>query len=966
MRRIIVGLAVSFAVFAALAGCASMGRGHGPVEAFTFQSGVNKVLARDVVGAIDERVEPKEIRVVVPAGTDLHALVATLSLSKEAVLAVVSSGSRVVQQNGVTPNDFSVPMTYSITVAGDKQPWTYRVFVREAEGNARLSMLAVPQGAILQPAFSPTVRRYTLDVPFATVKVRLEARGQTATLKSVTIDGAEIVGPAGAAVVDFASVQERSVAIDTLAEDGLTREQYVVTIRRGAPDSNASLAALELKDVPLMPAFAPGQLSYQAVVPFETTRLVLRARPQSPVAVISLGSAVIVRGGRAGTPALQFTGDPTAAAGAQVDFSSEDRLALVIIVTAEDQSVQQYLVDVQRAPPDRNNRLSDLSLTAATGDIALLPQFTPGRFGYTAEVPYSARQVNVLAMTQSRFAAVSIEAPPAPGGSRGTVVFAGNPQGKPGATVDFPPPVARLLFVLSVTAQDGSVQRYALDLRRGQPDRNADLASLVASGGSLSPAFSARAVSYDLVLSASVDSVKITASAASPAATITVAEQPGVKPAPSQSLTVAVAQGSATVLTFVVSAEEGSQRLYRVRISRETAPAALDGNALLQLLVVSGAQIAPSFDPSVILYNARIAADAESAAVTALPQSQLSSIMIDGQAAGKNARTITVPAGATRIVLIDVTAQNGAVVRYTLRLTRDMPAGKPSESVTQPGGTEAGGRQPAGGSAATSPADAGSDRILVSAKNLRLQRTEADGLTNAGDQIGNQARVTVRYYRSGEMITQYTVPVDVKQQGGVPAVTFSYRSNGVTLSRNRLVEVEAAIPTSKGRFLFYTESEAADSEISIDVPFLLYGDNPQVHWPAVGSMVQVGGYLSKLPPTKDRDVDKEAFDTNAKGEYSLGIEIFDARTGTSFGKDTVATKPGQGRSRMLTFGKGMLVPEGVTVKYVLTAKSKNGRLWTATDTTQVWTTKISYPTGFMPVLLLVSDDLAPETSGKGG
>jgi hypothetical protein len=106
-------------------------------------------------------------------------------------------------------------------------------------------------------------------------------------------------------------------------------------------------------------------------------------------------------------------------------------------------------------------------------------------------------------------------------------------------------------------------------------------------------------------------------------------------------------------------------------------------------------------------------------------------------------------------------------------------------------------------------------------------------------------------------------------------------------------------------------------------------------------------------------VDKEDFDKNSKGEYSISVEITDARTGFSYGKDAVSSPPGVGRDRALAFGKSIQVPEGAVAKYILTAKAKNGRLWTATGTAPVWTMLLNYPSGFQPVALAVSEDLAP-------
>ena len=111
MKRFVHGILLAISLVAALVGCLSAGRGQGPLATFAFLASANATLRQNAVGVVNEQREPKEILVVVPPGTDLHGLVATLSLGKGAGIAIISSGTRVAQQNGVTPNDFSVPVT---------------------------------------------------------------------------------------------------------------------------------------------------------------------------------------------------------------------------------------------------------------------------------------------------------------------------------------------------------------------------------------------------------------------------------------------------------------------------------------------------------------------------------------------------------------------------------------------------------------------------------------------------------------------------------------------------------------------------------------------------------------------------------------------------------------------------------------------------------------------------------------
>jgi hypothetical protein len=841
MKKIIRGAVVPLLVIAGLAGCLSMGRGHGPLDSFVFLAGVNQSLAQNVAGAIDERPDPQEIRVVVPPGTEVSALVATLSLNKEAKISVISSGRRVVQENGVTPNDFSVPVIYSIAVPGEKKPWDYKVFVREAQSNARLSMLILPRGSRLQPDFNPTVHSYMLEVPFATASVRIGARGQSPNMRSVVIDGAEFSGAQGTATVEFQGVQERTVTIQTLAEDGLVRDQYTVSITRAAPDSNAALALLDLQDTPIFPAFSPAQGGYQALAPFATKQLVVHANPQSDVATVTLAAAPIAGGGAGRAGQLQYRGDPASPAGALVSFPLAGRLALAITVTAEDGSEQQYLVDIRRAPPDRN----------------------------------------------------------------------------------------------------------------------ADLVSLSVSAGVLSPAFSPRIVSYRVGLPASAEGVAVTAVAASPVASVSVAELPNLTPAPRQVVTVAVEPGATNAASFMVVAEDGSQRIYRVQVQRAALP--LDGNALLSMLQLTGAQLVPAFDPSILQYDARVPANVESLALAVRPQGRLATVAIDGIPAENLARTVSLQPGRTRIVVIDVTAQNGTKLRYTLRVMRDTAG-----AAIPPGGAQPGEGQQGGSGSTQPPAGGGRDRVVVTAKNLKLPAATLSALASNGDQIGKQAQVSVRYYRTNEVIAQFTAPVEMKRQGVNRFLTLSARSDAVSLDRDRLVEVETAIKTVAGHFLSYTEAQAADEQVRVDVPFFVFGDSPRLSWPPIGSPTTLSGYLSRLPLNRDRAVDKEDFDKNDKGEFAISVQIVDERTHASYGADAAFSRPGRGRDKPLTFGKAIQVPEGARVRYLLTVKTKNGKMWSASGVTEVWTTMMSYPTGFQPVLLPVMDDFvaAPAESGR--
>ena len=235
MRNLLRASFLLAAALIALAGCASSGgRGQGPVQSFALTAAANTGLPQTIVGVIDERQERKVISVVVPPGTSLGALVATLSLKVEAVINVVSTGTKVAQANGSTPNDFSVPVLYSIEVPGEKKPWQYTVTVRQADTEARLARVSFPDGYTLVPAFSPAVNRYSVEVPYASTSVRMELRAMSQWLRSMSVAGASSVGAAAAVAIPFASVPRQSVQIETLAEDGVSHAAYEIVVRRAA------------------------------------------------------------------------------------------------------------------------------------------------------------------------------------------------------------------------------------------------------------------------------------------------------------------------------------------------------------------------------------------------------------------------------------------------------------------------------------------------------------------------------------------------------------------------------------------------------------------------------------------------------------------------------------------------------------------------------------------------------------
>jgi hypothetical protein len=921
---------IAFILFGTLTGCGGFGRGHGPVDAFQFLQSRNPGLDQTVTGVLSEGPDPAEILVVIPPGTENLNLVATFSLNTEAEITVVSSGKPVPQENGVTRNDFSAPVLYSVQTPKDKKPWRYRVTVREAETNAALSQIAIPEGYAMSPLFSPKVKSYTVEVPYSIKKVRIEAKGQSQNMRDIAIDGAGSGGSSANATVDFSSGLSRAVSVETLAEDGATRDAYTVTLKRLPADSNAKLTSLEIVDTPFFPAFSPTRAAYQVEVPFDATAFVLKAKAQSKYATVTLQTLAVVGRITSGRTALAFKGNPTEGAGATIDFANGTQLPVIVAVTAEDGGVQEYLIDVMRAAPDRNNALAELVVEASR----MSPVFNPKLLTYAVEVPFSTQQLVIAAKAQSRYA--KMELVPGPVAANAVVPplkAKGDVGAKGGVVVEFAT-AERISLAVAVTAQDGKIQQYVMDVRRAPPDANADLGSLIASAGVLSPIFSPRIISYAVSLPAAVESVKLTATAASAVGSVTV-EGSTVKPAVTQVFTVTVANGATETVNLIVNAEDGTQKLYRVRVSREAAvPGAKDTNARLAGLQLAGATLKPEFNPDLLEYEAKLASNVATVTLTAVAESPTAAIVVDGQPLAKTGRVIALDAGAAKTVLVAVTAESGLVVQTTLKLSRE-------------GGT--------------TPPATGTDKVAVTLKNVAIATRELGAIASSKGSIGEEARITVRYYRTNTVIAQGTAPVSQKTQGVTPVLGASWVSQGVKLDRSRMIEVEVAIPAGGANWLHYTEARWSDASVEIDVPFLLFSNNPRVAWPALGRAVKVVGYVSYSsagPQKVERLSDAEGFESNANGEYGVQVVFTDA-AGKVLATDTVWTRPGLPRSHVFEFSKALTLPEGATVKYTLTAKAKSGKSWTASGSTQIWTTNLAYESGFEPVILRITDDLVP-------
>jgi hypothetical protein len=262
------------------------------------------------------------IYATVPSGTDVTALVATFSTSGSTV-----DVSAVVQSSGVTPNDFSNELTYTVTAADTStKDYTVTVYIaaNEAKDLTAFSFMSNNNAALAEDVMA-TISGTSID---ATVPIGTDVTALVATFSTSgsTVDVGAVVQSSGITANDFSS----AVTYTVTAGDATTKN-YTVTVNIPASDSKDLIAfsfmssnnAALAEDVT---ATISGT-DIDAVVPFGTD-------------VTALVASFTTSGSTVEVSAVEQTSDVT-----DNDFS----IAVTYTVTAADLSTKDYTVTVTEA-----------------------------------------------------------------------------------------------------------------------------------------------------------------------------------------------------------------------------------------------------------------------------------------------------------------------------------------------------------------------------------------------------------------------------------------------------------------------------------------------------------------------------------------------------------------------------------------------------------------------------------------
>jgi hypothetical protein len=217
-----------------------------------------------------------------------------------------------------------------------------------------------------------------------------------------------------------------------------------------------------------------------------------------------------------------------------------------------------------------------------------------------------------------------------------------------------------------VVSESGTNSRtYTVLLVRAGLAGNNSIESLTVSPGDLAPGFDANTQDYTVDVANNVGSITVTPTSSDPAATMTVNGQSTTS---GENRTITLnPPGQSTLITIVVTAQNSSNKTYRITVSR-----GVSANRNLQSLTISSGTLSPAFSANNLDYTVNVASTVISVTVRPTLADSTATMTVNGQATNSGqTRTIQLgtPNSTTPIIII-VTAQNGTQNTYTVGISR--------------------------------------------------------------------------------------------------------------------------------------------------------------------------------------------------------------------------------------------------------------------------------------------------------
>ena len=579
-----------------------------------------------------------------------------VSASKEDENATVTGTGTINLNTGdntvdvvVTAEDSSVKKTYKIKI------------FRMLSSNANLSNLTSTNG-LITPTFDKDTKDYALTVPYEVENVNVTATKEDSNA-NVSING-----------ITNLQVGTNNATITVTAEDGSINTYNLVITRQ--PSSNNYLSSLEVIDINsknYIDVFNKTTMTYSIKVDNDIEKIIINATAEdSETTVKGLGEKSLTVGNNS------FTVNSISANGTSRD----------------------YIINVERAK-NSNTKLSSLSIDGQT----LVPDFDPDTFSYSLNVDSSVEQVNIKATSEVATSTVtgtgtktlqtglntfSIDVE-AEDGSKKTYVISINKAASSNNylasllvdqsfTPDFdrdtlnynvtvgneidkitvqavaedvnatvtgvgtqPLSVGNNEIQITVTAENNTFRIYTVNVNR-EASSNNYLSDLKVNGATVSN-FDRDTLNYKITVPNNITEAVVSATKEDQTATTTGEG------------TTYLVTNSLNTIDVVVTAEDGSTRIYTIEITREKS-----SNSNLTILQSLEGTLSPSFDSTQTNYTMQVPYEITSLNLTTVAEDANANVEVEGN--------VDFQIGSSNMVYITVTAEDESTKTYQIQVTR--------------------------------------------------------------------------------------------------------------------------------------------------------------------------------------------------------------------------------------------------------------------------------------------------------
>ena len=513
-----------------------------------------------------------------------------------------------ISVNNGSSADFVIEVTAKDKIT--KKTYTVHV-VRAISTNANLYSLTSSAGT-LTPAFDAGIYEYSVSIPSNASYTQLYS-SKASSAATVRFNGLVTTST----TVSLAVGQTKDVVIEVTAQDGVTVKTYTVHVNK-ALSNNANLSNIALSSGTLSQTFNENTTEYTVTLPSTVT-------------------GTTITPAKANTTSL-MTIDGESVTAKTVSLGVGESQDVVITLTAQDGvSSKTYTVNVTRSPANNAN-LSGMSITSGT----LSPVFSASTTEYNLALLCTVNETTITpvkadsaaAMKMNRFAVPSFTVAPMPGQTKDVII--------------------------EVNSQDGLTKKnYIIHATRAPYSNNASLSAMSLSNGTLSPAFDAGTLEYNVVLPSNTSSTKISPTKADSTATMmidgSIASYKYIYPN----------KGETTDVNIEVTAQDGvTAKKYTVHVSRPVS-----NNANLSGISLSTGTLSPAFNINTIEYNVALASNVTGTTITPAKADSTAVMIIDGSIA--SSKSVSLNKGETKNIVIEVTAQDGVTKKaYTIHITR--------------------------------------------------------------------------------------------------------------------------------------------------------------------------------------------------------------------------------------------------------------------------------------------------------